>query len=39
MWQLMAAVEGYVKANSPDDGKLSDADVDDLWKWMQEKER
>lgn len=38
MWEFMAAVDGYVKANSPDDGKLSAGDVDDVWQWMQSKE-
>ncbi len=38
MWEFMAALEGYVKANSADDGKMSSAEVDDVWKWMQEKE-
>ncbi|MBP2459585.1 hypothetical protein [Rhizobium sp. PvP014] len=38
MWQYQAGVEGYVKANSADDGKLSSAEVDDVWQWMQSKE-
>ncbi|MGR9420665.1 hypothetical protein [Rhizobium leguminosarum] len=38
MWEFMAALEGYVKANSADDGKLSSAEVDDVWTWMQGKE-
>jgi hypothetical protein len=38
MWQYQAAVEGYVKANSADDGKLSSSEVDDVWQWMQGKE-
>jgi hypothetical protein len=37
MWQYLAAVDGYVKANSPDDGKLSSAEIDDVWQWMQTK--
>lgn len=37
MWQFLAALDGYVKANSPDDGKLTSAEVDDVWKWMQTK--
>ncbi len=35
MWEYMAAIEGYVKANSPDDGKMSSAEVDDVWQWLQ----
>ena len=38
MWQFMMAVEGYVAANSPDDGKLSSGEVDEMWRWLQEKE-
>lgn len=38
MWQFMTAVDGYVKANSPDDGKLTSSDVDDVWEWLQSKE-
>ncbi|SFJ55053.1 hypothetical protein SAMN04515648_4556 [Phyllobacterium sp. CL33Tsu] len=31
----MAAVEGYVKANTPkDDGKLTDAEKDELFDWI-----
>lgn len=37
MWQFMVAVEGYVKAHTSDDGKLSADEVDDVWKWMQSK--
>lgn len=38
MWQYMAAIDGYIQANTADDGKLSNAEVDDVWQWMQEKE-
>lgn len=38
MWEFMAALEGYVKANSLDGGKMTSAEVDDVWTWMQEKE-
>ena len=37
MWQFMATVEGYVKANAQDDGKMSSAEVDDVWDWLQSK--
>ena len=37
MWQFMAAVDGYVRANSTDDG-LSSGEVEDVWAWMQSKE-
>jgi len=37
MWQFMAAVDGYIQANSQDDGKsLSKKEADDIWKRMQE---
>lgn len=35
MWEFMAALEWYVKANSSDDGKMTSAEVEDVWKWMQ----
>jgi len=34
MWQYLAAVDGYVKANSSDDGALSDKERDELWDWI-----
>ena len=35
VWQFMAAVEGYVKANTPkDNGKLTGAEKDDLAGWL-----
>ena len=35
VWQFMAAVEGYVKANTPkDNGKLSNAEKDELFDWI-----
>lgn len=36
LWQFAAAVEGYVDANSQDDGALSNQEVEDLWSWIQE---
>lgn len=36
MWQFMAAVDGYVKANSTDDGGLSQKEKDELWEWVSE---
>lgn len=38
MWQFMAAVDGFVAANSPDDGKLGEKEADELWQWLQNKE-
>lgn len=36
MWQFFNVVEGYIKANSPDDGKgLSDKEKDELWEWVE----
>lgn len=37
MWQFMAAVDGYVKANSTHDGGLNQAEKDELWKWLSER--
>lgn len=34
MWQFMAAVDGYVQANSPDDGSLTTKERDELAEWM-----
>lgn len=35
-WQYLAAVEGYIAANSPqDDAKLGDKEVEELWEWVQ----
>ncbi|CDM57195.1 hypothetical protein [Rhizobium favelukesii] len=37
MWQFTAAVEGYIAANSPDDGKMGDKEADDLFAWLKSK--
>ena len=32
----MAALDGYIKANTPDEpGKLSETEKDDLWDWVK----
>ena len=39
LWQSMQVIEGVRKANDPNAGKeLSQAEVDDVWEWMQSKE-
>lgn len=38
MWQFMAAVEGHIAANSPEEKHLSDAEADDLWDWLNGKD-
>lgn len=38
MWEFMAAVEGYVKANSADEAKMSDNEAHDLFEWLKSKE-
>jgi hypothetical protein len=38
MWQFAAAFDGYVKANGGGEEKMSNAEADDLWKWLQSKE-
>ncbi len=36
MWQYMAALDGYIKANTPDEpDKLSESEKDDLWDWVK----
>ncbi|MBB3944704.1 hypothetical protein GGQ73_000629 [Rhizobium skierniewicense] len=35
VWQFMAMVDGYVEANSPDDGSLTAKEVDELWDFVQ----
>jgi hypothetical protein len=38
MWQFMAAVDGYITANTADDGKsLSKAEANDIWKYLEMK--
>lgn len=38
MWQFMAAVDGYIKANSTEDKKsLSKSESNDIWQYMQAK--
>jgi hypothetical protein len=34
VWELAAAIEGYVEAHTPS----AVADLDDVWAWMQTKE-
>lgn len=34
VWQYMSVVEGYIKANSTDDGRLSAKEKDDLADWL-----
>ncbi len=38
-WEFQAAVDGWVDANTPDEGgpALSEAEKDELWEWMQSK--
>lgn len=39
MWQFMAAVDGYIKANTSEDKKaLSKSEVNDVWKYLQAKD-
>jgi len=37
VWQFMAAVDGYVQANTEGDGSLNGREADELWEWMQSK--
>jgi len=34
MWQWMAAAEGFIAANSPEETGLSPSEVDELWEWL-----
>lgn len=34
MWQWQAAVNGYIAANSGKSGKLSEAEKDELFDWI-----
>lgn len=34
LWQFSAAWNGYVAANSPSDGKLTDRQAQDLFDWI-----
>jgi len=39
VFQWMAVCDGYARANAVDDGSLSKSEQDDLWSWMQSKEK
>jgi hypothetical protein len=39
MWQYFAALDGWRKANSPDDSGLSKQEEDALWELVQAKSR
>lgn len=39
MWQYFAALDGWRKANSPDDSGLSKQEEDALWEMVQAKSR
>jgi hypothetical protein len=38
MWQFRAAFDGYQTHHTGGDQKLSGADADELWEWLQSKE-
>jgi len=37
MWEFMAAVEGWIKANTTEEssGTLGSKEADEIWEWMQ----
>ncbi|TJV20614.1 MAG: hypothetical protein E5Y04_31710 [Mesorhizobium sp.] len=37
VWQFMASVNGYIKANSSDDQPLSGSERDELWELVKAK--
>lgn len=36
IWQFSSAWNGYVAANSPDNGKLTERQIDELFAWIDE---
>lgn len=41
MWQYLAALEGWVKSNTSEDGEnktISTKQADEIWDWMQTKQ-
>lgn len=37
LWQFLAAWEGFIQANSPEEEKkLSPKEVDELWDWIED---
>lgn len=36
IWQFMAAYDGFAKSRESSKGKMSSAEVDDLWDWISE---
>ncbi|MEZ2132465.1 MULTISPECIES: hypothetical protein [unclassified Sinorhizobium] len=37
MWEFLASVDGYVRAQGGEE-KMSNAEAEDLWQWLQSKE-
>lgn len=38
VWQYLAALDGYVKANTSEKpGSLGGKEADELWEWMEKK--
>ncbi|MBD9573582.1 MULTISPECIES: hypothetical protein [unclassified Ensifer] len=35
MWQFMAALDGFIAANSPEDTGLTAKEADELWDWLE----
>lgn len=35
MWQFMMAIDGYVSANSDEENGATEAELEDVWSWMQ----
>lgn len=35
VWQFMAALDGYIAANSPEDKGLTTKEADELWEWVK----
>ena len=35
VWQYMAALDGFIAANSPEEKGLTAKEADDLWDWIE----
>jgi hypothetical protein len=38
MWQFLTALDGHQKNKGDDAQKMSSAEADELWEWLQSKE-
>ena len=38
VWEFDCALCGYIEANTPPEGSMSQSEQDAIWAWMQEKD-